>query len=139
MAAMSLSERWRHLGDTRLQRIVMMTIGIILVVISPIIAPLPGPWSIALFAAGFGMMLKASVWVKKRFVRFKKSYPKSGAWVDWGLRRPSYLRRRALAEGPGGGEGEGAGEGRGERVQLAKAEPPPAQPQPVDHDRECHR
>lgn len=90
----NMRERWYHLGGTRVSRVVMMTVGTLCCIIAPILGPIPGPWSIMLFGFGFGLLLKASLWVKKRFVRFKKKYPKSGAWVDWGLRRGSYIRRK---------------------------------------------
>lgn len=94
----NIKERWHGLGRTRLQRAVMMTVGTLCCIIAPIVGPIPGPWSVLLFGFGFGLLLKASLWVKKRYVRFKKKHPKAGAWVDWGLRRDSYLRRKARAE-----------------------------------------
>ena len=102
---MTLRERWQHLGETRLQRMVLLTVGGLLVfIVTPAIGWLPGPGGIFTFAAGFGMMLKGSRWVKKRYARFKRHHPKKGDWADWGMRRPSYMRRRALAEERSGGD-----------------------------------
>ena len=42
------------------------------------------------------MVLKTSMWAKRRYVRFKRWQPKVGRWADWGLRRRSALRREAL-------------------------------------------
>jgi hypothetical protein len=81
-----------------IKRLAMFWGGLLCVIVSPIIGPLPGPWSILLFAFGFGLMLKASRMVKKRYVRFKKRFPNKGDWVDWGLRRPSYTRRQERAK-----------------------------------------
>ena len=62
------------------------------------------PWS-ARFPARAGsssspsawrMVLKTSMWAKRRYVRFKRWQPKVGRWTDWGLRRKS-ARRRASA------------------------------------------
>lgn len=74
--------------------------GLLLVIISPLVGILPGPGGIFVFAAGFALMLRGSTWVKKRYARFKKSHPKKGDWVDFGLRRLSYRRRleRARAQ-----------------------------------------
>lgn len=67
--------------------------GLLLVIISPLVGAIPGPGGIVVFALGFGLMLRGSTWVKKKYVRFKKSHPKKGDWVDFGLRRLSYRRR----------------------------------------------
>jgi len=74
--------------------------GLLLVIISPLVGAIPGPGGIVVFALGFGLMLRGSTWVKKKYARFKKSHPKKGDWVDFGLRRLSYKRRleRARAQ-----------------------------------------
>ena len=95
---MNLIERWRDLGRTRTQRMVLLIVGSFLVIISPIVGAIPGPGGIVVFAAGFGMMLKASRWVKKRYARFKQRHPKKGEWADFGLQRGSYKRRQARAK-----------------------------------------
>lgn len=81
-----------------MQRLVLMIIGTLLVILSPVVGAIPGPGGIIVFAAGFGMMLKASRWVKKRYVRFKRRHPKKGEWADFGLQRASYKRRMARAK-----------------------------------------
>ena len=57
---------------------------------------IPGPGGIVVFAIGLAMVLKTSMWAKRRYVRFKRWQPKAGAWADWGLRRQSHRRREAL-------------------------------------------
>ena len=42
------------------------------------------------------MVLKTSMWAKRRYVRFKRWQPKAGRWADWGLRRRSAKRREAI-------------------------------------------
>ena len=59
---------------------------------------IPGPGGIVVAAAGLALILRNSRWAKRRYVRFKRWRPKAGDWADWGMRRPSYRRRRALAE-----------------------------------------
>jgi hypothetical protein len=105
---MTLGERWRDLGRTRLQRLVLMIIGTLLVLVSPLVGAIPGPGGIIVFAAGFAMLLKASRWVKKRYARFKLRHPKKGEWVDFGLGRGSYKRRQARAKALAAAEAGGA-------------------------------
>ena len=83
----------RPLKRGLLARACMFWGGLLLVIISPLVGAIPGPGGIVVFALGFGLMLRGSTWVKKKYVRFKKSHPKKGDWVDFGLRRLSYRRR----------------------------------------------
>jgi hypothetical protein len=76
-------------------------LGVLLVIVTPAVAIVPGPGGVFVFAAGLAMMLKNSTWAKRVYVRFKRRWPKSGDWCDWGLRRSSYKRRRAIAEAAG--------------------------------------
>ena len=101
---MNIVERWRDLGRTKTQRMVLFIVGTFLVIISPIVGAIPGPGGIIVFAAGFGMMLKSSRWVKKRYARFKRRHPKKGEWADFGLQRASYKRRQARAKAAAAGE-----------------------------------
>jgi hypothetical protein len=79
-------------------RIGQMVLGVILLIITPIIGTLPGPGGVFVFAIGLGLVLRNSRWAKKRYVDFKRRYPKSGGWADWGLRRPSAKRRQKRAK-----------------------------------------
>lgn len=80
----------------------LFALGVLLVIVTPAVAILPGPGGVFVFAAGLAMMLKNSSWAKRTYVRFKRRWPKSGDWCDWGLRRPSYRRRRSIREASGG-------------------------------------
>jgi hypothetical protein len=117
---MNIFEKWRDLGRTRTQRLVLLIVGSLLVIISPIVGAIPGPGGIIVFAAGFGMMLKASRWVKKKYARFKLRHPKKGEWADFGLQRGSYKRRQARAKELAAAQSEG-----GAMVDLTKHEPGP--------------
>ena len=57
------------------------------------VGALPGPGGVFVFAVGLAMVLKTSMWAKRRYVRFKRSRPKAGSWADWALRRRSARRR----------------------------------------------
>ncbi|WP_231639434.1 hypothetical protein [Sphingomonas profundi] len=76
-------------------RRVWFCLGCLLVIVTPPVALLPGPGGTMTFALGFGLMLKNSRWAKRRYVLFKRRWPGTGAWVDWGLRRASARRRVA--------------------------------------------
>ena len=47
-------------------------------------------------APGAALILKTSMWAKRRYVRFKRWQPKAGRWTDWALQRRSAKRREAL-------------------------------------------
>jgi hypothetical protein len=74
-------------------RIALVGLGFVLIALTPIVGPLPGPGGIIVFAAGLSLVLKYSGWAKRVYVRFKRKHPKKGAWADWGLRRRSHKRR----------------------------------------------
>jgi len=80
----------------------MLALGFLLIIVSPLVGALPGPGGIFVFAAGLTLLLRNSAWVRRRYVHFKRRWPKHGAWTDWGLRRKSAKRRaqreKALAE-----------------------------------------
>jgi hypothetical protein len=100
-----------------IRRLAMFWGGIFLVILSPLVGAIPGPGGIVVFAAGFGLMLRGSRWVKKKYARFKRRHPKKGDWADFGLRRGSYKRRQARLKATA--EPSPAGEG----ADLAKLEP----------------
>lgn len=67
--------------------------GILLIIMSPFVGVLPGPGGTIVFALGLGLVLRNSLWAKRRYVMFKRKRPKMGGWADWGLRRRSAKRR----------------------------------------------
>jgi hypothetical protein len=95
---MRLSERWRAFGRSDTVRIGLFSLGAMLVILTPFVAILPGPGGVFVFAAGLALMLKNSLWAKKRYVAFKRRWPRYGAWSDWGLRRESARRRHERAK-----------------------------------------
>jgi|GEM_PF-2000898 len=88
-----------------MKRLAMFWGGAFLVIISPLVGAIPGPGGVFVFAAGFGLMLRGSRWVKKRYARFKRRHPKKGDWADFGLQRGSYKRRQARIKAEGAGAG----------------------------------
>lgn len=85
-------------------RIALVVLGCLLIAITPLVGPIPGPGGVIVFAAGLSLVLKYSGWAKRLYVRFKKKHPKKGAWADWGLRRASARRRQEIAKARDGAQ-----------------------------------
>ena len=89
-------ENWRSFIDHPVVEWSIFVVGVILIILSPVAGVIPGPGGIFVFAIGLAMVLKTSMWAKRRYVHFKRWQPKAGRWADWGLRRRSAKRREAL-------------------------------------------
>ena len=96
MPAMFSREQWRWFIDHPIVEWTIFAVGVVLILLSPVAGAIPGPGGIFVFAIGLAMVLKTSMWAKRRYVRFKQWQPKAGRWADWGLRRRSALRRERL-------------------------------------------
>lgn len=79
-------------------RTVLFLLGSTLMIASPLAGLLPGPGGLIVFAIGLGLTLRNSAWAKRRYVDFKRRFPKPAAWTDWGMRRESAKRRSAAAK-----------------------------------------
>lgn len=75
-------------------RIVYLSLGWLLIVLTPIVGALPGPGGIFVFAGGAALLLKNSNWVKRAYVRYARRYPKQGRLADKVLRRAPAPRGR---------------------------------------------
>ena len=95
---MALNERWAALSRTRPVRYTLVGIGCLLIALTPLVGPIPGPGGVVVFAAGLSLVLKYSGVAKRIYVRFKKKHPNKGRWADWGLRRQSARRREEIAK-----------------------------------------
>src|SRR5687768_15519181 len=89
-------DQWRAFIDPPWVEWTIFVVGVILMLLSPLAGVIPGPGGIFVFAIGLAMVLKTSMWAKRRYVDFKRKQPKIGRWADWGLRRESAKRREAL-------------------------------------------
>jgi hypothetical protein len=89
-------DQWSRFVDHPAVEWSIFVLGVILMILSPLAGVVPGPGGILVFALGLAMVLKTSMWAKRRYVRFKKAQPKAGRWMDWGLRRQSAKRREEL-------------------------------------------
>ena len=92
-----LSRRqWRRFIDHPIVEWTLFAIGIVLLVLSPLVGAIPGPGGVIVAGVGLALVLKTSMWAKRRYVRFKRWQPKAGRWTDWALQRRAAKRREAL-------------------------------------------
>ena len=89
-------ERWKKFFDLPKVEWSLFALGVLLIIGGIIVSPLPGPGGIFLIAPGMAMVLKSSMWAKRRYVRVKRWQPRAGRWMDWSLRRKSAARREAI-------------------------------------------
>ena len=89
-------DQWRRFIDNPVVEWSIFVLGVLLMIASIPVGALPGPGGIFVFAAGLALVLKTSMWAKRRYVDFKRKQPKIGRWADWGLRRRSAKRREAV-------------------------------------------
>jgi hypothetical protein len=97
--------QWQRFIDNPVVEWTMLAVGVVLLLISPLVGVIPGPGGLIVAGIGLALILKASSWAKRRYVRFKRWQPKAGRWTDWALRRRSAKRReeRRKVEQAGGG------------------------------------
>jgi len=89
-----MSERHRRgWTDNVLVRQLLVGVGFVLIALTPVVGPIPGPGGIIVFGAGLSLILKYTGWAKRLYVRFKRRHPNKGRWTDWSLRRLSARRR----------------------------------------------
>jgi hypothetical protein len=89
-------DQWRAFFDLPWVEWGMLALGLLLMILSPVAGVIPGPGGIFVFAIGLALVLKTSMWAKRRYVHFKRWQPKAGRWADWGLRRRSAKRREEM-------------------------------------------
>jgi hypothetical protein len=75
----------------------LLVLGIVLIALTPVVGPIPGPGGVIVFAAGLTLVLRNSRRAKRLFARAKRRWPRLGSVADRGLRRPSARRRRERA------------------------------------------
>src|SRR4051794_27647645 len=90
---------WRRVIDHPVTQWSMFGLGLVLLfVAAPLVGALPGPGGVLVAAAGLALILRTSMWAKRRYVKFKRWKPKAARWTDWALRRPSAKRREAVKQ-----------------------------------------
>ena len=89
-------EQWDAFIDHPVTEWGIFGVGVTLIILSPLAGVIPGPGGIFVFAIGLAMVLKTSMWAKRRYVLFSRWKPKAVRWGDWGLRRQSARRREGI-------------------------------------------
>jgi hypothetical protein len=76
-------------------RVAQLAAGFVLLLVAPVIATIPQPIPIGIIVFGFGLalILKNSLWARRKYVRWQHRYPRAGRITDMGMRR----RRRPVA------------------------------------------
>jgi hypothetical protein len=88
--------QWRRFIDNPIVEWAMFALGIVLLVVAPLVGAIPGPGGLIVAGVGLALVLRTSMWAKRRYVKFKRWQPKAGRWTDWALRRRSATRREAI-------------------------------------------
>src|SRR3954468_4150330 len=83
----------------------LVALGFLLIAVTPLVGPIPGPGGIIVFGAGLSLILKYTGWAKRLYVRFKRRHPNKGRWTDWSRRRRSARRREEIRKQNPGSDG----------------------------------
>jgi hypothetical protein len=103
---MSRREKWAKFIDNPVVEWALFALGVALLILSPVVGVIPGPGGIVVAGLGLALILKTSMWAKRRYVHVKRWKPQAGRWMDWALRRPSAKRRDALRKAEQAGNGD---------------------------------
>ncbi len=71
-------------------RVVQLGAGLLLMLVGPVVGatiPVPLPVGLILFGAGLALVLRNSGWARRRYVRWKRRYPRAGKITEFGLQR----------------------------------------------------
>ena len=102
---MRWKSQWRRFIDHPIVEWALFGVGLVLLMISPLVGAIPGPGGIIVAGVGLALVLRTSIWAKRRYVKFKRWQPKAGRWTDWALRRRSARRREELRKASEGSAG----------------------------------
>jgi hypothetical protein len=77
-----------------LLRPLAVALGLLLMTVSPLAAPLPGPGGLIIFSGGLVLVLRHSATARRVYARRMRHWPRANGFMDRALRRPSATRRR---------------------------------------------
>jgi hypothetical protein len=108
---MSMKAQWRRFIDHPVVETALFVVGVVLLILSPLVGIIPGPGGIVVAGIGLALILKTSMWAKRRYVRFKRvpftiRGRRLGDLTDLALRRRSARRREALRKASESGSGD---------------------------------
>src|SRR3954454_21530251 len=81
--------QWRQFINKPVIEYCLLAIGVALLVVSPLVAAIPGPGGIVVAGIALALVLKGSMWAKRDYVRFGRWQPRAAQWTDLALRRRS--------------------------------------------------
>lgn len=61
----------------RFVRLMLAALGVLVIVLGVLIAPLPGPGGLPVVAVGLMIVLRNSFWAKRRFVELSRRHPRT--------------------------------------------------------------
>ncbi len=61
---------------TVLLKLLMTALGVVLMAVGVVIMPLPGPFGVPVILLGLIILLRSSMWVKRRFMKLVRAHPK---------------------------------------------------------------
>ena len=61
----------------RVARWALIGLGVAVIALGVLIAPLPGPGGIPVIVVGLMILLRNSFWAKRQFVRFQRAHPRT--------------------------------------------------------------
>ena len=78
-------------------RVAQLAAGFILLLAAPVLATIPQPIPVGIIVFGFGLalILKNSLWARRKYVRWQHRYPRAGRITDMGMRRRRKLQTAA--------------------------------------------
>ena len=68
-------------------RLCWIALGWLLIALTPLVGPIPGPGGILVLAAGVTLLIRNSTWAKRRYVWMKRRWPRLGRLTDKAMRR----------------------------------------------------
>ncbi|WP_375402449.1 hypothetical protein [uncultured Sphingomonas sp.] len=86
-------------GSHRASRFALCLLGVVLLLLSPLVTPVPGPGGIFFVAGGLILILRNSARARRSYTRRRRRWPRLAAFLDRAMRRPSDKRRRARLDG----------------------------------------
>lgn len=91
----------RRLLHSPPMRRVQLVAGVLLMIFGPLIGgPLPGPLGIIGFATGLALVLRNSLWARRRYIMFRRRHPRWGHWTEVALRRRPLRHKAKQADKP---------------------------------------
>lgn len=88
MAMVTTPSSFQRIMRSEPMRRMQIGLGVVLLILGPLIGgPLPGPLGVIGFAVGLALVLRNSLRARRRYVIYKRRYPRIGYWFDVGLRR----------------------------------------------------